>query len=95
MSTLLLPLKAEYFHQIRAGTKPEEFRLVNAYWTKRLVGRSYDTITLTLGYPKADDTERRMVRPWKGFTVKTITHPHFGPDPVEVYAIDVREAHHD
>ncbi|MCZ4321408.1 hypothetical protein [Pseudomonas anguilliseptica] len=26
--TLTLPLKGEYFDQIKAGTKPEEFRLV-------------------------------------------------------------------
>lgn len=29
MSTLHLPLKGEYFDQIKAGTKPEEFRLAN------------------------------------------------------------------
>lgn len=81
---MLLPLEA-----IRDGSKPEEFRLVNAYWSKRLVGRSYSRIILTLGYPAADDAERRLIRPWRGYTVKTITHPHFGLEPVEVFAIDV------
>lgn len=46
---------------------------------------------LTLGYPKRDDTERRPIRPWRGYRVTTITHPHFGPEPVQVFAIDVRE----
>ena len=32
---------------------------------------------------------RRLVRSWRGFTVKTITHSHFGQDPVLVYAIGV------
>lgn len=89
MRTLTLPLKAVYFHQIKAGTKPEEYRLCTPYWRKRLEGRVYDQIVLTLGYPKRGDTERHMVRPWRGYTVKTLKHSHFGPDPVTVYAINV------
>jgi hypothetical protein len=27
--------------------------------------------------------------PWKGYRLTTINHPHFGADPVEVFAIDV------
>lgn len=91
MRTLTLPLKAFYFHQIKSGEKPEEYRLCTPYWRKRLEGRVYDRIVLTLGYPKRDDTERRMERPWRGFTIKTLQHHHFGPHPVMVYAIDVRE----
>lgn len=92
MADLVLPLKREYFEQIKAGTKTEEYRLCNEYWQKRLYSPfgSYDRIILTLGYPHRDDHERRLIRPWRGFTIKTITHPHFGPDPVHVYAIDVR-----
>jgi hypothetical protein len=89
MRDLVLPLKAEYFNAIKAGTKPEEFRLRNAFWRKRIEGRTFDRVVLTLGYPKAGDTERRMVLPWRGYRVDTITHPHFGPYPVEVYAINV------
>lgn len=92
MSELVLPLKAEYFNAIRDGSKPEEFRLSTPYWQKRLEGRVYDRIILTLGYPKRDDHSRRLVRDWRGYRKATITHPHFGPDPVEVYAIDVRDA---
>lgn len=89
MADLVLPLKREYFEAIAAGTKPEEFRLRTPYWQKRLEGRSYDRVVLTLGYPAINDSERRLVRPWRGFVMKRITHPHFGKDPVEVYAIDV------
>ncbi|MEP9376152.1 ASCH domain-containing protein [Aquabacter sp. CN5-332] len=88
--TLTLPLNGEYFDQIAAGTKTEEYRLVTPFWIRRLEGRTYDRIVLTRGYPKADDASRRIERPWRGFTYKTITHPHFGPKPVEVFAIDVR-----
>ncbi|WP_267960373.1 hypothetical protein [Rhodovulum sulfidophilum] len=35
------------------------------------------------------DTERRITRPWRGFRKPKITHPHFGLDTVEVYAIRV------
>lgn len=89
MSTLTLPLKGIYFDQIKSGEKTEEYRLVTPFWIKRLAGRAYDYIVLTKGYPKADDAERRLTVPWRGYTLKTITHPHFGPDPVEVFAIRV------
>lgn len=91
MSTLHLPMKGEYFDQIKAGTKPEEFRLANDYWRKRLVGRTYDRIELTRGYPKRDDAERRLVLPWRGYRLTNITHPHFGDQPVEVFAINVQK----
>ena len=87
---LHLSVQGQYFHAIRNGTKHEEYRLVTPYWTKRLVGRTYTSINIAWGYPEREDTSRRIVRPWRGFTIQTITHPHFGPDPVEVFAIDVR-----
>ena len=98
MADLHLALKGEYFDAIKAGTKTEEYRLCTPYWQKRLAspfGRlatpsgRYDRIILTRGYPSRDDAERRLVLPWQGYSIKTITHPHFGPDPVEVYAINV------
>ena len=92
MSDLILPLKREYFEQIRAGLKLEEYRLVNAYWAKRIVGRRYDRVVLTLGYPKADDHARRLIKPWRGYVVRTITHAHFGAEPVLVFAINVDSA---
>jgi len=89
MTTLTLPLKATYFDQIAAGTKPEEFRLATPYWSKRLAGRTYDRIVLTKGYPPAGDTSRRMELPWRGCRLTTITHEFFGLDTVEVIAIAV------
>lgn len=91
MRTLTLALKGEYFDAIKAGTKPEEFRQVTPYWRRRLEGQRFDRIELTRGYPKRDDSARRLVLPWKGYRLTTITHPHFGPDPVEVFAIDVTQ----
>ena len=75
--------------EIRAGTKVEEYRLTTPYWKKRLIGRDFEGIVLTLGYPARDDTARRLERPWRGYRIITLTHPHFGEDPVEVFAIRV------
>lgn len=89
MADLILPLKREYFEAIRDGSKTEEYRLCTPYWTKRIYDQHFDRIILTLGYPARDDLDRRLRRPWQGYTIKTITHPHFGPEPVQVYAIHV------
>lgn len=92
MADLILPLKAEYFNAIKAGTKPWEYRLCTPFWRKRIYGRVYDRVILTLGYPAAGDHARRLALPWRGYREETITHPHFGADPVDVFAIDVTGA---
>lgn len=86
---LHLPLKGLYFDQIKSGEKLDEYRLCTPFWEKRIEERRYDRIVLTRGYPKRDDEERRISRPWLGYTIEEITHPHFGKDPVRVYAIRV------
>lgn len=91
MTTLHLPLKGIYFDQIKSGEKVEEYRLATPFWARRLEGRGFDLIVLTRGYPHRDDATRRIIRPWRGFRKTTITHEHFGPDPVEVYAIRVND----
>lgn len=89
MADLVLPLKAEYFNAIKSGEKVEEYRLANDYWRKRLTHRHFDRIVLTLGYPRRDDHERRIIKPWRGYVMRYITHPHFGGGHVEVFAINV------
>lgn len=87
MAALHLPLKGEYFDAIKSGEKLEEYRLCTEFWEKRIEEKQIDSIVLTRGYPKRTDQSRRMVLPWRGYEIKEITHPHFGPDPVRVYAI--------
>ncbi|RTL29332.1 MAG: ASCH domain-containing protein [Burkholderiales bacterium] len=89
MPVLHLNLKAEYFDAIASGEKCEEYRLATAYWARRLQGRQFDGIVLKKGYPKREDASRTLARPWAGFSIKTITHPHFGQAPVQVFAITV------
>ena len=88
MADLHLNLKGVYFDEIKAGTKPFEYRL-RSKWEKRLAGKSFDQIWIKRGYPARDDHARIIARPWRGYEIQVITHPHFGPTPVEVIAIRV------
>ena len=89
MSLLILPLKKNYFEEICSGLKVEEYRLVTPYWIRRIRDRWYDGILLTLGYPARDDVSRRLHRPWRGVREISLVHSHFGPEPVDVFAIRV------
>lgn len=93
MADLIIPMKGIYFDQIKAGAKPFEYRLPTAYWAGRLINRTYDRVILTRGYPKGGGVEgrTRLTREWRGFIYARITHKHFGPDPVSVFAIDVSQ----
>ena len=90
---LIIPVNGVYFDQIVAGTKREEYRLQTPYWSKRLVARTYRNVVLTRGYPKAGGVEgvTRLTRAFKGYQLQTLTHPHFGPNPVDVFAINVEQ----
>lgn len=61
MNTLVLSLKQEWFDLIKAGIKKEEYRELKPYWQKRLKFHYFDSLVFTLGYPKLEDTERRLV----------------------------------
>ncbi len=89
MADLQLAVNGEYFDAMKRGEKTEEYRLVNPYWGRRLFGRDYDRLIITRGYPRKDAESRRVVMPYDGYEIKTITHKHFGPDPVKVYAIKI------
>lgn len=84
---IVIPLNGEYFDAIQSGEKTEEYRLCTDYWKKRLVKRHYDEVVFTRGYPKRDDESKRMYFRYGGYSIKTITHKHFGSEPVEVFAI--------
>jgi hypothetical protein len=49
-TTLHLNLHREYFAQIAAGTKRNEYRRRTPYWRRRLEGRHYDAIHFRNGY---------------------------------------------
>nr|WP_274618648.1 ASCH domain-containing protein [Escherichia coli] len=89
VANLQLAVKGEYFDAMIRGEKTEEYRLCNDYWNKRIMFREYDRLMITKGYPKRDDSSRRIDVPYGGYEIKTITHPHFGDKPVKVFAIKV------
>jgi hypothetical protein len=84
---LILNVKDIYFQQAKSGLKTEEYRLDNEYWRKKLEGESYDKIIYCSGYPKREDTKKRIVYPYVGWSRKIIIHPHFGDNQVKVFAI--------
>lgn len=86
---LHLHLKHEYYDAIERGEKREEYRLAST-WLPRLQGREYDEIWLYRAYPKRG-TGGILKRSWAGYTLQERQHPHFGPKPVQVLAIDVTQ----
>lgn len=88
MADLHLNLKGIYFEQIRDGAELFEDRSKSTWW-KRLEDRQFDRVFIKCGYPRGGDVDKIIERLWRGFEVQTITHPHFGPNPIEVCAIRV------
>ena len=67
---LTLTLKRKWFDMIKQGIKKEEYREIKPYWIKRFIEdvfdakrahfRRFDSLVFTLGYPVADDSEKRI-----------------------------------
>lgn len=88
---LILRLRGEYFKQIKGGTKKEEYRLYNPYWKKRLEGKEFENIIITLGYPKWSEKLKILKFKYQGYKIETIQHKHFGDKPVKVFAIKLEK----
>jgi signal peptidase I len=65
MSTLRIPCNTYWFEKIKLGE--DDFRPFTNHWIKRIEGRTYDTITFTLGYPKNDEESRHYIVPFRGY----------------------------
>lgn len=87
MKILQLAVKTEYFEAIKDGSKKFEYRLFNEYWKKRLVDKKYDKLIITKGYPKKDDSSRKLIFNYFGYEIQKIKHKHFGNEEVNVFAI--------
>jgi len=100
MRTLTLSLKKQWFDLIKAGIKKEEYREIKPYWKKRLRNvvlktalstvyegfQKYDHLVFTLGYPKADDTERRLTFKKPRISIGT-GRPEWGAVPGKNYFV--------
>ena len=101
MKTLTLSLKRKWFDMIKSGEKKEEYRdgSMSFYWANRLRERTktsdgwkygdfkqFDRLVFTLGYPKADDTERRLT--FKNPKIRIGTgKPEWGAEPGKLYFV--------
>ena len=86
--TLHLHVTFEYFDAIKNKIKPDEFRDPDK-WKHKLDNDGYTAIRIHRAYQKVSpDTEIDL--PYKGYQLVTIAHPHFGNEPKELCAIDVR-----
>lgn len=86
MKTLFVTIKRTYFDQIASGEKKKEYRLQTPYWEKKLIDRNYDSIIFQAGYSK---TAPRMTVEYLGYQRENITHPFFGNESVNVFAINL------
>lgn len=86
---LVLNLKKEYFLDILNGNKKYEYRIVSNYWIKRLENKYFDEIHFKLGYPKKNDLERTIIKPYNGYEKTIIKHKLFGEESLEVFAIKI------
>jgi len=81
MKSLTLYIKGEFFKQIVEGRKVSEFREIKPFYTRRLVGKQYDVVTLINGYaaraPRAVLTYlgyEEIERVWSGETIAKPTY---------------------
>ncbi len=95
MKRLHLHVKTEYFREIKAGTKRTEFREYSPYWKKffhwapssNRKHRAFDGIVIYNAYKPG--VHQQIHFNWSGLRLARIQHPHFGPRPVTVFAIDL------
>lgn len=84
MSKLFMTIKRQYFNEILAGTKKEEYRLVKPHWVKKLVGKEYSHIVFQNGYNR---NSPRLEVQYLGYEIKNIRHEFFGNEDVCVFAL--------
>ena len=86
----MLPVKKKWFDLIKSGYKNEEYRLYNDYWKKRLLGKEFDSVIITWGYPKKTDLDRRIEFPWNGYELRIITSEEWDFKHEKVFAIKLK-----
>lgn len=76
---------------VKSGIKNEEYRKRKPFYRSRFIDKDgnfkkYDKVVFTLGYPKGDDSERRLefnnphLREGEG-------NPKWGAEPGEIYYV--------
>lgn len=78
-NVLYLPLAKKWFLMIKSGIKKEEYRSLTKFYYSRLTKtvdgklafKEYDTIEFTMGYPRKDETDRRIRYKFGGIRIGT------------------------
>ena len=97
---LQMSLKKQWFEMTKAGIKTEDYREINDYWKTRLTDqkaiwqrpksmwkfKQFKTNVMTLGYPKATDSERILKLEHKGIEIRT-GNPEWGAEPGKLYFV--------
>jgi len=76
-NVLYLPLTKKWFLMIKSGIKKEEYRDLTKFYYSRLtktidekvVFKNFDIIEFTMGYPKKDETNRRIRYKFGGISI--------------------------
>lgn len=97
MKKLHLHVKTEYFREIKAGIKKTEYRQVSAYWMKFFHWmphaengpKKYLYTGIVIYNAYRPGVHQQIHFKWSGVRLSRILHPHFGPRPVTVFAIDL------
>lgn len=58
----------------------------DAFWSKSFGFKSFETNTMTLGYPKSNDTARILKYEHKGIEIR-IGNPDWGAEPNKLYFV--------
>ena len=66
---LIFNLKKEWFEKIKSGEKTHEYREVKPYWERRLENNVGEWICFCEGYPRRDDTYKRLYARVKSITI--------------------------
>ena len=66
LKTLRLTLHKRWFDMIKSGEKREEYRDIKPYWTKRLMGKTFDLVEFKNGY----GDRPTLVCSWQGMSTE-------------------------
>ena len=94
---LQLSLKKQWFEMTKAGIKTEDYREITPYWETRLQRvngmkfpdnqfKQFSTNTITLGYPKSNDSERIIKFKHAGIEIRE-GNPDWGAEPNKLYFV--------
>lgn len=87
-NNLFLIVKKQYFEEIKSGIKTKEYKLATDYFSKKLIGRNYRTVTFQNVYSANSE---KLVLEYKGVDLEYFQCEFFGQNKVLVFSIALGE----